>query len=79
MARSECDVSQLGDGCGLDQPTVSKHLAVLRRSGLVHVRVEGRHRCYLLAQEDLVRPLLDLFDRFEERTEDHEGFGGPGA
>lgn len=38
------------------QPSVSKHLKVLRDAGLVRVRVEGRHRWYELAPD----PLADL-------------------
>jgi DNA-binding transcriptional ArsR family regulator len=67
VLRSECDVGQLEQCCGVDQPTVSKHLAVLRRAGLVRVRIEGRRRCYVPAQEDILRPLLDLLDRLPER------------
>lgn len=39
-------MSDLVDRLGLNQPQVSKHLAVLRTVGLVSVRVEGRHRWY---------------------------------
>ena len=67
LGRSECDVGNLGDGHGLDQPTVSKHLAILRDAGLVQVRVDGRRRCYSLVDEDLVTPLLALLDELERR------------
>ena len=33
---------------GISQPTVSKHLKVLRDHGLVTVREEGQHRFYHL-------------------------------
>ena len=38
------------------QPTVSKHLKVLRDAGLVRVRAEGKHRWYELDPD----PMLDL-------------------
>jgi DNA-binding transcriptional ArsR family regulator len=60
LARDECDVGSLSAGSGLDQPTASKHLAALRRAGLVQVRVDGRRRCYSLTHEEIVRPLLNL-------------------
>jgi len=41
-------VEQLG---GVSQPTVSHHLAILRESGLVDVRHEGKQTFYSLNQE----------------------------
>jgi len=37
----------------MTQPSFSKHLAVLRRSGLITVRRSGRHRYYRLNPEPL--------------------------
>lgn len=60
----EVSVSGLVDALGLTQPTVSKHLKVLRESGLVVVREEGQHRFYRLesapleALEDWLIPFL---------------------
>jgi ArsR family transcriptional regulator, arsenate/arsenite/antimonite-responsive transcriptional repressor len=39
---------------GISQPTVSKHLRVLRDIGLVTTREEGQHRYYRLDPEPLV-------------------------
>lgn len=44
----EVSVGGLVDALGLSQPTVSKHLKVLRDSGLVAVREDGQHRFYRL-------------------------------
>ena len=44
----ELSVGQLVEALGITQPTVSKHLKVLRESGLVSVREEGQHRYYRL-------------------------------
>ena len=41
-------VSELVTELGISQPTVSKHLKVLRDHGLVAVREEGQHRYYRL-------------------------------
>ena len=38
---------------GVSQPTVSKHLKVLREAHLVSVREEGQHRYYSLSAEPL--------------------------
>lgn len=67
LSRGECDVGNLSVGFGLDQPTVSKHLAVLRSAGLVQVRVDHRRRCYSLTHEQIVKPLLGLLTEFEVR------------
>jgi DNA-binding transcriptional ArsR family regulator len=47
-AGSEIAVSDLVTELGISQPTVSKHLKVLRDHGLVAVREEGQHRYYRL-------------------------------
>jgi DNA-binding transcriptional ArsR family regulator len=41
-------VSQIVHELGVSQPTVSKHLKVLREADLVTVREEGQHRYYSL-------------------------------
>jgi DNA-binding transcriptional ArsR family regulator len=45
---AEIAVSDLVTELGISQPTVSKHLKVLRDHGLVAVREEGQHRYYRL-------------------------------
>jgi ArsR family transcriptional regulator len=52
----ELSVGQLVVRLGVSQPTVSKHLRVLREIGLVTSREEGQHRYYRLDPE----PLLGL-------------------
>ena len=54
----EISVSEIVSTLGLSQPTVSKHLKVLREAGLVGVREEGQHRYYHLDR----RPLETLED-----------------
>lgn len=44
----ELPVGALVEQTGLTQPTVSKHLKVLREAGLVTVREEAQHRFYHL-------------------------------
>lgn len=46
-------VSQIVHELGVSQPTVSKHLKVLREAELVSVREEGQHRYYSLATAPL--------------------------
>jgi DNA-binding transcriptional ArsR family regulator len=44
----ERPVSELVDQLGISQPTVSKHLRVLREAGIVTARVDAQHRRYRL-------------------------------
>lgn len=61
----ELSVSELVDRMDATQPTVSKHLKVLRDHGLVTVREDGQHRYYrvdatpLEEVEDFVLPFLN--------------------
>lgn len=54
----EIGVGEIVDKLGLSQPTVSKHLKVLRDHDLVTVREDGQHRYYSLDTS----PLEDLED-----------------
>lgn len=54
----EISVGEIVERLGLSQPTVSKHLKVLRDHGLVTVREEGQHRYYCIDTS----PLEDLED-----------------
>jgi ArsR family transcriptional regulator len=62
----ELSVSDIVDKLGLSQPTVSKHLKVLREAGLVGVREAGQHRYYHLDYapleeiEDWLIPFLSV-------------------
>lgn len=50
---SEISVSEIVAQLEISQPTVSKHLKVLREAELVTVREEGQHRFYSLDPEPL--------------------------
>jgi DNA-binding transcriptional ArsR family regulator len=60
----EREVGEIVVAIGLDQPSVSKHLSVLREVGLVHVRRNGRHRLYRTNAE-AIRPLHEWTGTFE--------------
>ncbi len=53
LVGDELSVSALVELTGLTQPTVSKHLKVLREAGLVAVREEAQHRYYRIDAEPL--------------------------
>ncbi len=52
---AEVSVSEIVTELGLSQPTVSKHLKVLRDAGLVSVREEGQHRFYSILADPLAQ------------------------
>ncbi|MCM0677642.1 metalloregulator ArsR/SmtB family transcription factor [Micromonospora phytophila] len=46
LRRAESSVGQLAGTLGVSQPTVSKHLRVLREAGFVACRTSAQHRIY---------------------------------
>jgi DNA-binding transcriptional ArsR family regulator len=56
--QGEQTVAALTARSGVSQPAVSKHLALLKRAGLVRDRHEGRQTHYS-AQRQALAPLLD--------------------
>jgi len=79
LAMQERAVGDIVTGLGMEQPSVSKHLKVLRNVGLVRVRRNGRHM-YYRTNAEAIRPLhewtktferlwLHQLDRVKERAE----------
>jgi DNA-binding transcriptional ArsR family regulator len=64
LALQERPVGDIVVNLGLGQPSVSKHLRVLRDVGLVHVRRDGRQMLYRTNAE-AIRPLHDWAGKFE--------------
>jgi DNA-binding transcriptional ArsR family regulator len=82
LAKEEREVGQIVVALRIEQPSVSKHLKVLHRVGLVRVRRNGRHMLYKTNAQAL-RPLhewtgffeklwTDQLDRIKERAEQKE-------
>jgi DNA-binding transcriptional ArsR family regulator len=64
LAVSERPVGDIVLAIGLEQPSVSKHLRVLRNVGLVHMRCQGRQKLYRTNAE-AIRPLHEWTATFE--------------
>jgi DNA-binding transcriptional ArsR family regulator len=64
LAIQERPVGEIVAGLGLGQPSVSKHLRVLRNVGLVGVRRHGRRKLYQINAE-AIRPLHEWTKTFE--------------
>jgi DNA-binding transcriptional ArsR family regulator len=64
LARQERPVGDIVLTLGLEQPSVSKHLRVLKDVGLVDVRRDGRRMLYRTNAE-AIRPLHEWASTFE--------------
>ena len=64
LAVQERPVGDIVAALEMEQPSVSKHLRVLKEVGLVHVRREGRHMLYRTNAE-AIRPLHEWTSTFE--------------
>jgi DNA-binding transcriptional ArsR family regulator len=88
LAGDERPVGEIVTALGFDQPSVSKHLRVLRHVGLVRMRCQGRQKLYRTNAE-AIRPMHEwagTFERFwqhqlhrvKERAEAIARQGNPG-
>lgn len=64
LVLKELPVGAIVTALRLDQPSVSKHLRVLRDVGLVNVRRNGRHKFYS-TNAPAIRPLHEWAETFE--------------
>ena len=66
LASSECSVGEIERRLRMTQPTVSKHLRVLRDAGFVHSTVDAQRRLYRLKAEPFeeIDAWLAQFRRF---------------
>lgn len=65
LALGEQPVNAVVESLNMAQPTVSKHLGVLKQVGLVSVRGSGRQRLYRVNAESL-KPIHDWVRTFEK-------------
>ena len=65
MGAEELSVNEIVDLLGWNQPSVSKHLGVLKQVGLVSERRVGRQRLYRVNGERL-KPIYDWVSPFEK-------------
>ena len=65
LALQERPVTEIVLALDMEQPSVSKHLAVLKDVGLVRARREGRNMLYRV-NADAIRPLHEWTSTFEK-------------
>ena len=64
LAARERPVGDIVTGLGIEQPSISKHLRVLLKVGLVTVRRDGRRMLYRV-NADAIKPLHEWTSTFE--------------
>ena len=65
LATHERPVGEIVSALSIDQPSVSKHLGVLRKVGLVRMRCDGRHK-YYRTNAAAIKPMHDWASEFEK-------------
>jgi ArsR family transcriptional regulator len=61
-----CSVSEVAECCSVDFSVVSRHLALLARSGILEVRKQGRTVFYRVRYRELSQALRSLADALDE-------------
>jgi ArsR family transcriptional regulator, arsenate/arsenite/antimonite-responsive transcriptional repressor len=80
LGNNEVCVCHIHDSLGLPQPTVSRHLAYLRRSGLVEARRDGVWMHYQVSRSlnplvrGIVRTAVDALQQLPATTQDRKQF-----
>jgi DNA-binding transcriptional ArsR family regulator len=72
LALRERPVGDIVASLGVEQPSISKHLKVLRDVGLVHVRRDGRQKFYR-TNADAIRPVYEWTRQFQKFWEHQLG------
>ena len=80
LGNNEVCVCHIHDSLGLPQPTISRHLAYLRRSGLVAVRRDGVWMHYQLSRslnpvvQRVVAAAVEALQQVPDTTNDRKQF-----
>jgi ArsR family transcriptional regulator len=69
LSQGELNVSELEAKLGIQQPTLSQQLAVLRREGLVATRREGKQIYYCISSPAALAVINTLYQQFCAGTE----------
>ncbi|MBA53424.1 MAG: ArsR family transcriptional regulator [Pseudomonadales bacterium] len=64
-ANESCTVSRVAETCTVDMSVVSRHLAQLKRAGIVSAEKQGREVYYRLDTDNLVQALRQCADALE--------------
>lgn len=64
LSQGEMNVGDLERQTGIEQPTLSQQLAVLRREALVATRREGKQIYYRISSKQAMAVIQTLYDQF---------------
>lgn len=64
LVSGEKNVSQIREASGIEQPTLSQQLTVLRKDDLVQTRREGKYVYYRLENPDVLAIMQTLYQVF---------------
>lgn len=72
LSQKEFNVGELEQLLGIQQPTLSQQLGVLRRDGLVDTRREGKHVYYRIDSREALALIETLYRLFclDEKSDD---------
>jgi len=79
LREGEATVQELTEGIGSTQQNVSKHLGVLRRSGIVRRRREGNFVHYSIADQGVFALCEDVCGSLRKQLEEQRGLVGSGV
>ena len=72
LALREWGAAELLDQVSVSQPSLSRHLKLLREAGIIRERREGRNVYYLLENNVLTKDLLEATGLIELSASKHE-------
>ena len=70
LSSGEHSVTALAEAMGAPQPTVSRHLTLLKKDGIVASRSSGATRFYRLADVRVEKLMRVLYESFCEKKPD---------
>lgn len=76
LAQGEHCVGDLSSATGVEQPTLSQQLTVLRHNGLVNTRREGKRVYYRIASDQAMEIMQVLYRLYCQAPEVGESSGG---
>ena len=72
LERRDRTVTEIVDNFNLSQPTISRHLSVLKEARLVLDQRQGQYVIYTLASDTLAGKALAYFNQFQEFRKQNE-------
>ncbi|WP_434512751.1 ArsR/SmtB family transcription factor [Desulfitobacterium sp. AusDCA] len=69
LMEHSCNVSRIQECLSLPQPTVSKHVGILREKGIIKGYRTGQEIIYKLVNKDVKKIVSVLMDRTEDESQ----------